>query len=325
MSLLDKFTGKKILVLGDIMLDRYWWGNVSRISPEAPVPVVLHKRTSTSPGGAANVAANVKALGAEVTLIGLVGNEPEGKELIGAMKNAGIASDRLIIADRKTSVKTRIIAHNQQVVRIDSEETHPPEAEIEEKIIDLSLESLKAADLIIFSDYAKGVLTEKVASSIIKAALKSAKKVLVDPKGKDYSKYKGAFLVTPNRKEAAEACKLDGDGRSLTLMAGEKLLNEFDFQNILITEGEDGMTLFMRNQAPIHLASSAHQVFDVTGAGDTVIASLAVCLAAGFDLYESAKTANVAAGLAVEKIGATPITRSELEQSLLKLGISVKA
>lgn len=315
-DLTEKFSTVKVLVVGDVMLDRYWWGSVSRISPEAPVPVVRLDKTSSTAGGAANVAANIVGLNASATLVGLIGNDHESEILSDILEKSNISSRNLKVIDNyQTTVKTRIIAHNQQVVRLDQETAKAISVEnslaIFEQIKDLIAES----HIVVVSDYAKGFLTDVFLSRLITFCDKHNLKVLVDPKGKDYSKYKGATLLTPNQKEAADACALEEGENNIVELAGKKLLNEFAAEAVLITQGERGMTLFNKNDRSRHFSALARNVYDVTGAGDTVIATLAVALGAGLDYMEAAELANIAAGLVVEQIGTTTITTKMLESS----------
>lgn len=299
------------------MLDRYWWGSVSRISPEAPVPVVKLERTSVAAGGAANVAANVVGLGAETFLIGIVGNDAEATILAEILNNSNISAQYLIsLENRQTSVKTRIIAHSQQVVRLDQENTTPI-TEIEaENIFEKIEQTFEEADIVIISDYAKGLLVENLLSRLITKCNSRKKKILVDPKGKDYTKYKGATLLTPNQKEATEACGLEEGELNVVEKAGKTLQKNISTESVLITQGEKGMTLFQNDGETYRFDALARKVYDVTGAGDTVIAALAVAIGAGLNFFEAAKLANIAAGLVVEQIGTTAITKEMLEIGL---------
>lgn len=313
MNILDKFLTVKVLVVGDIMLDRYWWGSVRRISPEAPVPVVELRKSTFAPGGAANVAANVAGLGATPYLVGVTGTDNEADTLARLLKTANVEDDSLVrVPDRPTSVKTRVIAHSQQVVRVDHETTAEFSDEDHENIWKSIAAALPDVDTVVISDYAKGLLSPSLLWRLIDTARSQKKIVLVDPKGKNYSRYAGASLITPNRREAAEACNLNEEIPDLVDIAGSQLLHELDLSMVLITQGEDGMTLFQKEKEPLHLSTAAKEIYDVTGAGDTVIASLGVALGAGLDFVEAARIANLAAGLVVEQIGTTAITREML-------------
>lgn len=317
MEILENFSKVKVLVVGDVMLDRFWWGNVSRISPEAPVPVVNLQNTSLVAGGAANVAANIAGLGAEAVLVGVIGDDEESKLFTDALLKSNVSPNYLVtIAGRQTTTKTRIIAHSQQVVRIDRENNCDLTADEEKKVWELIRQHIKTVDIIIISDYAKGVLTKRLVERLITKARQANKLVLVDPKGKNYSKYKNATLLTPNQKEAAEACNLEENSQDYLKKSGKMLLENLAVNAVLITQGENGMMLFQKNGKVSHLKSFARKVYDVTGAGDTVIAALTVALAAGADFYTAAMIANTSAGLVVEQIGTTAISLNLLEKEL---------
>jgi len=315
--LIDNFTNARVLVVGDVMLDRYWWGSVSRISPEAPVPVISLERTTAKPGGAANVALNAASLGARVNLVSAMGDDAEGSELVASLAERGISTGSVVrIPGRKTSVKTRIIAHSQQVTRVDSEQVDQLSAESSEDLIRMIRDSISAVDCVIVSDYAKGTLSDTVLRALIDKANELGKHVLVDPKGKYYHKYSGATVLTPNRREAAEACKLEEADPEVVRKAGETLLDECGLKHVLITEGEHGMTLFGSGEEPFHLDSSVHQVYDVTGAGDSVIACLGVAMAAGLPMRAACELANAAGGISVQHVGTHAITIEELRTEL---------
>lgn len=317
MNFLDNFSKLKVLIVGDVMLDRFWWGSVKRISPEAPVPIVDLKKTSLVVGGAANVAANVAGLGAEAILVGVIGEDEEARIFPDVLKSSNVSADYLVsLKDRPTSVKTRIIAHSQQVVRIDREIKASLSAQEETQVWEKINRILSKIDVIIISDYAKGVLTDDLLSRLITKANYLNKKILVDPKGKRYLKYKNATILTPNKREAAEACNLEDESDSVLEKAGKKLLEELNLEGLLITRGGEGMSIIQKNFETTKLKALARKIFDVTGAGDTVIATLAVSLGAGADFIDSAKIANIAAGLVVEQIGTTAITIDELKQAL---------
>lgn len=317
LSIIENFSDIKVLVVGDVMLDRYWWGSVRRISPEAPVPVVNLERTSLVAGGAANVAANIAGLGAEPFLIGIIGQDEEASLVKKVLKSINISSDYLVDnKDRPTTIKTRVVAHNQHVVRIDQENSQPLDDLSEKKIIGLIEKIIDEVNVIVVSDYAKGVISENIVSRLITNARQLNKSVLIDPKGREYRKYKGATLLTPNKLEAATACNLDNDGQKLVEQAGNLLLKNLDVNAVLITQGEKGMTLFERNKSSYHLDALAREVYDVTGAGDTVIAGLGVAVGAGADLAEASEIANVAAGLVVEEIGTTAVNVKRLKEAV---------
>ena len=302
------------------MLDRYWWGDVNRISPEAPVPIIKLNRSTLVAGGAANVAANVAGLGAVPILTGCLGQDADADSLVELLKEQSISTEHLVkVRDRPTTLKTRIIAHSQQVARVDHEIADQLSQIDESRLMDIIIGRIDQVDAVVISDYAKGVVTEGLVKKIIIAAKQRGLPVIVDPKGKDYSKYGGATVVTPNRKEDAEACNIDENLKSAVEASGTKLLNDLDVDAVLITQGEEGMTLFSKGRDPIQFAAEALDVFDVTGAGDTVIATLAVGLASGIDVPSAARMANVAAGVVVGHVGTTPIRLSEFSESFGQL------
>jgi D-beta-D-heptose 7-phosphate kinase/D-beta-D-heptose 1-phosphate adenosyltransferase len=312
-DIVKKIPSVKLLVVGDLMLDRYWWGDVTRISPEAPVPVVRLKKNTYAVGGAANVAANITGLGAKVYLAGVVGNDADAATFKDLLSGANISTECVVSSEhRPTTVKTRVIAHNQQVVRVDQETASELDPEDEEMILKAIDRVIAGVDLIIISDYAKGVLTSNILARLITKAKDLGKTVLVDPKGKDFSKYAGASLLTPNRREAAEACHLESESQDLIEKAGSKILSELDLEALLITQSEDGMTLFTRGGDPEHLEAAAREIYDVTGAGDTVIACLGSAMAAGADCLAAAKIANIGAGIVIRQLGTTHITADRL-------------
>ena len=311
-DIFKKFSGVKVLVVGDVMLDRYWWGSVDRISPEAPVPVVRLKNSECAAGGAANVAVNVAGLGATPVLVGLIGDDDEAKELKKALSDSGISTSELrTISGRPTTVKTRVVAHSHHVVRIDSEHTDELDGPQSDAVWQ-GLETLiNDADVAVLSDYAKGILSGNFLPRLIEHCIAAGTPVLVDPKGREYKKYQGATLLTPNKMEASHAAGLDADGAESLSLIAQKLLKEVKLESLIITQGEQGMTLYSKAGETVNFPALARKVYDVTGAGDTVIATLAVALGAGCDLPEAANLANIAAGLVVEKVGTTAI---ELEQ-----------
>lgn len=316
MKTLENFRNINVLVIGDVMLDRYWWGSVERISPEAPVPIINLNKTTLAAGGAANVAANVAGLGANPFLVGLIGSDTEAKLFRKVLKTKNISTEYLFEdTKRPTTVKTRVLGHNQQIVRIDQEEKNISELQ-EEQIWQLILPIIDKVEVIIVSDYGKGLITENLATRLITTGIKSSKIVLVDPKGTDYKKYKGASILTPNRMEIKQACNLINLDQSTIEKAGIEMIAELSLKNLLVTQGEDGMTLFQQKQSPQHLPALARNVYDVTGAGDTVIATIGVALGGGLDTLSAAKIANIAAGLIVEKIGTSVITWEMLKAEL---------
>lgn len=312
---LPDFSRARVLVAGDLMLDRYWHGRASRISPEAPVPVVHVHDTEERPGGAGNVALNLRALGVRVTLCGLVGEDEAGELLRRCLEEAGVACRLQCDPRVPTVTKLRVISQHQQLIRLDFEE--PLWALDPEDLEQRCLESLEECDLVILSDYAKGTLQRP--RRLIEAARERGVPVLVDPKGGDFDKYRGATLLTPNLKEfeaVAGPCESD---RVLN-EKGLRLRREFDLQALLITLGERGMLLIREGEPPLHLPTRAREVYDVTGAGDTVIGVLGAALAAALPLPEAAGLANVAAGLMVARLGAGSVTPGELKRALRREG-----
>lgn len=317
MKILENFSKVKVLVVGDVMIDRYWWGSVSRISPEAPVPVVKLDNLSLVAGGAANVAANIAGLGAEALLVGVIGDDNEAQIFPELLNKSNVKADFLIkVPERQTTIKTRVIAHGQQIVRIDQETKKNLTSSAQQKIWETIQNLLGRIDIIVVSDYAKGVLTNKLLKRLITTAKEKNKLILIDPKGKKFSKYRGATLLTPNQREAFEACGLEENVKDSVDKSGNFLRENLSLEAILITQGEKGMRLFQKNMEITNLNSLARQVYDVTGAGDTVIATLAVAIASGADFYEASKIANIAAGLVVEQVGTTAISFEMLYRSL---------
>ncbi len=313
MQILDNLSKTRVLIVGDVMLDRYWWGSVARISPEAPVPIVRLDRTTLAAGGAANVAANVAGLGAEALLVGVVGKDAEAQLLGTELKTAGVSASHLVTdPNRPTVVKTRIIAHSQQVARVDQEHDLSLDAETRGEIATVLARLVPACDIVVVSDYDKGVLGDDVLADLLTQAKTAGKSVLVDPKGREYGKYRGATMITPNRREAAQACNLNEGSDGLVEVAGQRLLKDLELEAVLITQGEDGMTLFRAERERRHFPAAARKVYDVTGAGDTVIATLATSLGAGADLETATGLANLAAGLVVEQVGTSAVTLKAL-------------
>ncbi|WP_457744978.1 D-glycero-beta-D-manno-heptose-7-phosphate kinase [Sulfurimonas sp.] len=302
-----------ILVIGDLMIDHYLWGSCERISPEAPVQVVDIDRETTVLGGAGNVINNLKALGSRVSVAGVIGDDENGEELIKMLNEIDVVSDDLIIQkNRKTSKKSRVIAVSQQILRYDKESKNDIEQKSVEKILKRVANSVENYDVIILSDYGKGVLTDALCQGIISLANSKNVKVLVDPKGSDFSKYRGAYLLTPNKKEAILATGIDIKDANSLKEALLKLKNECELDISLITLSEDGIALY--DSEVKTFPTVAKEVFDVTGAGDTVIASIAFALSVGKNIEDVAKFANLAAGVVVGKIGSATVTIDEIEE-----------
>ncbi|MFZ1946983.1 MAG: D-glycero-beta-D-manno-heptose-7-phosphate kinase [bacterium] len=305
--------GKRVVVVGDVMVDRYLWGSVSRISPEAPVPVVEIARETSRLGGAANVASNVVSLGAACSLCGLVGQDHEGESLTRRLEDHGIAAAGLVrVSGRPTTVKTRIMAHNQQVVRADRETREDVTGEPEARLRSAVSAALATADAVIISDYGKGAVTEGLLGYLIPAARSAGRIVSADPKERQFRNYRGVSLITPNQFEAGGIV-----GRRITdedsLMAvGWEVFDMLAPDALLVTRGENGMSLFEGGRRYKHFATVARQVYDVTGAGDTVIASFTLCLAAGATTAEAAQIANHAAGVVIREVGTATVGSDDL-------------
>ena len=311
--LLAAMQGRRVLVVGDVMLDEFLWGRVARISPEAPVPVVEITSQTFRLGGAANVACNVRSLGGQAAVAGVVGRDAAGERLRDALVLGGV-EDALVPDDegRPTTHKTRIIAHHQQVVRADREETGEIGAALEDALGDALRRSARGAGAIILSDYQKGVVTRRLMKKVLDAARGGGVPLLVDPKVRHFALYRGAAVVTPNQLEAEQATGVRIRDTAGLHEAGRKILKTLRCRAALITRGEQGMALFEQGKKPVEIPTSAQQVFDVTGAGDTVIASLALALAAGAALPEAAMLANYAAGVVVGKIGTATVLPEEV-------------
>lgn len=312
-GVLDRIPGRRVLVVGDVMLDEYVWGSVRRVSQEAPVPVVELQRRTRVPGGAANSAANAAGLGGEVYLVGVAGDDEAGRHLRDALEAGVIATNGLLaVADRPTTTKTRIIAHGQQVVRVDHEQAGPLPAATEARLLALIEEALPFVEACILSDYAKGVVSPAVAQGLIVRAKALGKPVVVDPKGTDYSKYRGATLVKPNLHEAGLFLRREVASAEDVAEAGSGLLSALGVAGVLITRGPAGMSLFERDKEVVDIPAQAREVFDVTGAGDTVAAAVAMALAAGASLEEAARLASRAAAIIVGRVGTAAVHFQEL-------------
>ena len=316
-----KFEESSILVIGDVMLDRYLWGDVQRISPEAPVPVFHIRRQSELSGGAGNVVSNLVGLGCSVTVIGVCGNDEEGKRLHKLFYNDKVRNLILRDSERATITKTRIVSNGQQLLRLDDEEVFPVNSDIRGNILKLVKDNLQNCNAIILSDYGKGVLqTPGLAQSIIGLAQQHNTPVMVDPKGKDWSRYKNATCVTPNIKELETVYGDILDKREKLTEAMQSILTEYDLSWLLVTRGPRGMCLLNNNEAPVFIPALTREVYDVSGAGDTVISTLALGVASGLTFPEAAGLANIAAGIVVGKIGTQPINLFELEASVARNG-----
>jgi D-beta-D-heptose 7-phosphate kinase/D-beta-D-heptose 1-phosphate adenosyltransferase len=303
----------RILVIGDLMIDHYLWGGCERISPEAPVQVVDISRETTVLGGAGNVINNLVALGATVCVAGVIGNDDSGEELREMLKKIGVSDEGLVVQEaRKTSKKSRIVASNQQILRYDRESKESISNDSMEAVVAYAASVMDTCDVVILSDYGKGVITESLAQGIIQSAHELGKKVLVDPKGKDYTKYRGAYLLTPNKKEASEATGIAIKDESSLRAALLQLKERCDLECSMITLSEDGIAIDDGKMR--RFPTVAKEVFDVTGAGDTVIASLSFGLSCGMSIDEAAGFSNRAAAVVVGKIGSATVTLEEIEE-----------
>lgn len=308
---ISTFTLSRVLVVGDVMLDTYWQGPVLRISPEAPVPVVLIEQEEVRAGGAANVALNVAGLGAQTCLLGLAGADEAAGEVVRLVTHGGVLPQLLRVPGSKTIRKLRVLSRHQQLLRLDFEDGFldwDPAvlfADFRSRVYDV--------DIVILSDYAKGVLRR--CEDLIAAAREARKPVVVDPKGTDFGRYRGATVITPNLAEFEAVVGRCGSDAEIE-RRGADLRDALDLSAVLVTRSEKGMTLLARGHAPLHLPTRAQEVFDVTGAGDTVVASLAVAMAAGLSLPDAVRLSNVAAGQVVGKLGTATVTRPELQKAL---------
>ena len=314
---ISKIDGKKIMVLGDVMLDCYLWGEVSRISPEAPVPVVNVKEQTFTLGGAGNVAKNVADLGACPLIIGARGDDDQGKGLMKILKNGGVdARGMMVDPERPTTVKTRIVAHNQQVVRADLENAKELSDAVQDKIIKFIRRNCANIQGMIISDYGKGVISFRLLTEIIDLMNQKGIFIAVDPKETHFMNYRRVSIITPNHHEAGYAYRKKIVDEESLLQVGFGLVDLLEAQSVLITRGEKGMSLFEPDSEVTHIPTQARQVFDVTGAGDTVIATLVACKAAGATIKQSAYIANLAAGIVVGEIGTSTISKDKMLYAL---------
>jgi rfaE bifunctional protein kinase chain/domain len=316
-DILDNFAGKKILVLGDIMLDKYIWGTVSRISPEAPVPIVLVKSESFAPGGAANVANNISELGGLVTVVGVIGNDDAGKILSAELQRRSIVTDSLVIdMSRPTVQKMRLIGHNQQLLRLDYEKCDGFGEAVVQKILHHLEKAVREVDAVVVSDYAKGVVNKEVMEKLMSLSVKFGKKVIGDPKPKNRELFRDSFVILPNHIEANQMASIEDEDDGLLQLVGMTLVKTCNC-NVIITRGEKGLAIFSRDSDDVSfIPTLAKEVYDVTGAGDTVTGTLAMALAAGADLHDAALIANHAAGIVVGKVGTATVNVGEIRQSL---------
>lgn len=310
---------RKIAIVGDLMLDRYIWGSVTRISPEAPVPVIDMETEQARLGGAANVAKNIKSLGGEPLLIGVIGSDNSGKQLVEIIREGNLSVEGIVVdPTRPTTVKTRVIAHAQHVVRIDRETKSDISHIIQSNILDVLRRHIDSIDGIILEDYNKGVMVKPLIKQVTDLAKESNTMVTVDPKFNNFFDYKDVSVFKPNRKEVEEVFGTRLRTQEEVLRAGNELLQKLNAKNILMTLGEQGMSLFERDGSVSHVPTRARNVADVSGAGDTVIATLTMALAGGAAIREAATLANYAGGIVCGYIGIVPIDREELRKNILE-------
>ena len=312
-ELLAAFPKAKVLVVGDLMLDEFVWGRVSRISPEAPVPVVWVQSESVMPGGAANVANNIRALGGQVELVGVVGTDRWGTVLVEELTKRKIGTEGVLREPSgPTTVKTRVIAHHQQVVRVDRERKSPPDPSVISRLVAHVRKQLDAVDAVVIEDYGKGVITRALLEEVVPLARSRKKLITVDPKEEHFDLYHQVTAITPNRAEAGEAVRRELETEQAVVHAGHELLTRLRCEAVLITLGEDGMCLCERSGRCTRIPTVAQEVFDVAGAGDTVIGIFTLALAGGASMPEAARLANHAAGIVVGKVGVAVATPQEL-------------
>jgi len=312
-SIISAFAGKKILVIGDLILDEFIWGKVSRISPEAPVPVVWVKNESFMPGGASNVANNISALGGKAYIAGAVGADERAGILKGELEHRGVNVDGVLAdSERPTILKTRVIAHQQQVVRIDREKIDPLKKSTVKRLINHIESVINDMDGVIIEDYGKGLIVPELLNAVVPLAKKKKKIIAVDPKEEHFSYYKGVTLLTPNNSEASRAAGFEIKDRTTLKRAGFEILKKLKVPILLITLGEDGMMVFEAGKKPRKIETIAQEVYDVSGAGDTVISSYVLSLISGANPIQAAHIANCAAGIVVGKVGIAVVTRDEV-------------
>lgn len=320
LGLLTGFDKVRVLVLGDVMLDRFIYGSVERISPEAPIPVVAVERFVDMPGGAANVARNLAAMGARVPLLGIVGSDPWAADLQAQLASSPTIEPHLVIdPSRPTTVKTRYVADGQQVMRADRESREPLAPDVERRLLDKFRDAIRGVDKVILSDYAKGVVSDSITRAVIGMAREAGIAVIVDPKSRDFSKYRGAAVLTPNRLELQIACGQDCLTDEQVVQGARTILDKGICAAMVITRGKDGMSVVTSEGTAVHLRTTARQVFDVSGAGDTAVAAISLGLAARGAIVDAATLANHAAGIVVGKPGTAIVTTGELIASLTPL------
>lgn len=319
-EIINSFNKARVMVVGDLIMDHFIWGDVKRISPEAPVPVVDVKNENVMLGGAANVVNNVRALGGKCMLAGIAGKDSDGRKLLKLLKEIKVDTKGVILdSKRPTTIKTRIIAANQQVVRFDREDKTLISGKLLDKVKNYIKDNLNKTDVIVISDYAKGIITKSLAHEIIEMAKKKNIPVVVDPKIEHFSYYSGATVITPNNKEAGEAAGIDITDNKTLFKAEKEISRKIDVDSILITRGSKGMSLFSDNK-DTHIQTLAKEVYDVSGAGDTVVSALALSLATKkASMVEASVIANCAAGVVVGKLGTATLSIEELKNSIKEI------
>ena len=314
---IDKFPETNILVIGDIIMDEYIWGDVSRISPEAPVPVVAVKKETKMLGGAANVINNIYSLGGRSILCGVIGEDQTGVEITEKLKSLGQTTAGIILEkDRRTSIKTRVVAHHQQVVRYDRENKKGISPVSIKKLLAFIKEMMGSIDAVIVADYGKGVISGEMMKGLRKLLEDSGIILSVDPKTENFEYYKSIDLITPNHHEAGAFCRIEIEDEETLVQTGRQIIETLDCRSVLITQGKDGMTLFEKGGEISHIPTVARQVYDVTGAGDTVISALCMGLASGMDLKSAAVIANFAAGIVVGEVGTSTVSSEDLKKAI---------
>ena len=315
----DRFADARLVVVGDIILDEFLWGDVSRISPEAPVPVVHVNQETRMLGGAANVIRNVAALGGDPVLCGVIGKDKAGEEIVSELKHMGLRTDGLVTErDRITSIKTRVVAQHQQVVRFDREKIKKIESQSVDRLTAFIEQRLDRIDAIVVSDYGKGVISGELMKGLNRLIQSTDRSVivLVDPKIGNFEYYTGVDVITPNHYEAGVFCGFEIIDEKTLTRAGEQMLAQLNCRSVLITQGKDGMTLFEKGGGTTHIPTMAKRVFDVTGAGDTVIGTMSLSLAAGLDLKSAAILSNFAAGIVVGEVGTSAVEVADLKRAI---------
>ncbi len=312
---INEFARTRVLVIGDIIMDEYIWGDVSRISPEAPVPVVDVKHETKMLGGAGNVVSNIASLGGEVVLCGVVGDDSRGRQVVKMVKDLGVSAEGILLEPaRPTTIKTRIVAQHQQVVRFDRESRKEIRPESVKRLLGFVSKMRKDIHAIVVSDYAKGVISPQLMKGLRELVADSDIVLGVDPKKNNFALYKGIDVITPNHHEASAFSGIEIVDEETLVGAGKQILRHLKCRSVLITQGKDGMTLFERKREPIHIPTVARKVFDVTGAGDTVISTFCLGLAAGMDLKSAAIISNFAAGIVVGEVGTSTVKAEDLKR-----------